>query len=60
MAENSQSDVESDNEFEELLSSHKQRRHSIFDGFVVTVRFWGANGYAQGVISKNRFLLITP
>ena len=59
MAEESLSDVEADSEFEEVLSSKKQRQSSVLDSFAMTcncaVRFWRANGNVQGLISKNRF-----
>ena len=55
MGEESLSDVESDSEFEEMLFSETQRELSVLDSFTVTVRFWRANGFVQGLISKNRF-----
>ena len=55
MGEESLSDVESDSEFEEMLFSETQRELSVLDSFTLTYRFWRANGFVQGLISKNRF-----
>ena len=55
MGEESLSDVESDSEFEEMLFSETQRELSVLDSFTLTFRFWRANGFVQGLISKNRF-----
>ena len=55
MGEESLSDVESDSEFEEMLLSETQRELSVLDSFTWTFRFWRANGFVQGLISKNRF-----
>ena len=55
MAEESLSDVESDSEFEEMLFSETQRELSVLDSFTWTFRFWRANGFVQGLISKNQF-----
>ena len=55
MGEESLSDVESDSEFDEMLFSETQRELSVLDSFTLTYRFWRANGFVQGLISKNRF-----
>ena len=55
MAEECLSDVESDSEFEEVLSADRQRRRSILVSFIGAARFWAGNGLVQGLISKNRF-----
>ena len=38
-----------------MLFSKTQRELSVLDSFTLTYRFWRANGFVQGLISKNRF-----
>ena len=55
MAEKSLSDVESDSEFEEVLTTADRRQRAVFNDFLWTERFWTGISYVQGLASKNQF-----